>query len=119
MCLISRVHVCVQERLLRRSHFINGCETVIWDRAVLGILTYYIYAPVPALRPLPTDSLSPIDEMTSSSSLLVKEKIMFSNSSIIDALEQITEYEEQCLDPAEVGIALEAFKNFYDPEDLE
>src|SRR5260363_425299 len=34
-------------------------------RAVLGMLTYYLYAPLPALRPLLPDDQSPIYEMTS------------------------------------------------------
>ncbi|WP_275226109.1 hypothetical protein [Candidatus Glomeribacter gigasporarum] len=44
---------------------------------------------------------------------------MFPNSSIIDTLEQMTESEEQFLDPSEIGVALEAFREFCDPEDLE
>jgi hypothetical protein len=48
----------------------------------------------------------------------IGEKNMFPNSLIIRTFEQMTEHEveELFLDSSEIGIALEAFKNFYDPE---
>src|SRR5260363_7592 len=58
-----RCRMCITS--ISRSYFINGCEAVMQGRVVLGILTYFIYAPVPALRPPLPDSLSPIYEMTS------------------------------------------------------
>ncbi len=44
---------------------------------------------------------------------------MFLNASMFDTLESIAEYEDQFLDSAEIGIALEAFRAFCDPKDLE
>src|SRR5260364_80335 len=55
-----RCRMCITR--ISRSYFINGCEAVMQGRVVLGILTYFIYAPVPALRPPLPDSLSPIYE---------------------------------------------------------
>src|SRR5260363_219456 len=73
--------------------------------------------PVFAIRLLRLSSLDS-HELEQSSIPVAKGKAMFPNSSIIDTLEQMTESEEQFLDPSEIGVALEAFREFCDREDL-
>src|SRR5260363_45489 len=65
--------------------------------------------PVFAIRLLRLSSLDS-HELEQSSIPVAKGKAMFPNSSIIDTLEQMTESEEQFLDPSEIGVALEAFR---------
>src|SRR5260364_265246 len=67
--------------------------------------------PVFAIRLLRLSSLDS-HELEQSSIPVAKGKAMFPNSSIIDTLEQMTESEEQFLDPSEIGVALEAFREF-------